>query len=100
MRSSPARHWQLGWYCLHVTGSASSHASGVAPAEPYLMNCPCKMSLKYASVTMNSDYNNRLYGGRVLGTVSVPASVPLLQMRPAYNTLCTCCMALARCVSA
>lgn len=44
------------------------------PAEPYLMNCPCKMSLKYACVTMNSDYNNRLYGGRMLGTVSVPAS--------------------------
>eukprot|EP00891_Asterochloris_glomerata_P007295 jgi/Astpho2/7295/Aster-01601 len=59
------------------------YAYGVA--EPYLMNCPCKMSLKYACVTMNSDYNNRLYGGRMLGTI-LAGNVPV---PPAMNSFHT-----------
>lgn len=45
------------------------YAYGIA--DPEYMSLPCKMSMKHARVTVNHETNNRLYGKKLPGQVSL-----------------------------
>ena len=62
------------------------YAYGIA--DPEYMSLPCKMSMKHARVTVNHETNNRLYGKKLPGQVSISKNCAcILRASPSMQML-------------